>query len=113
MVVPAASRAPVMDGVIAPGEWDRATACTGFVTAFEGKLAKIQTTAWLTYDSRYLYVAFRNVRGPQLSFISAKGRNSDDEGIVFDPANEVWFTPPANPQATYQSMFNVYPAVLD
>ena len=47
MVVPATSHPPVIDGLMSPGEWDRATACTGFVTAFEGKLAKVQSTAWL------------------------------------------------------------------
>jgi hypothetical protein len=96
-----------------PGEWDRAAACTGFVTAYEGKLAKVQSTAWITWDSRYIYIAFRNFRGPQLSFISARGRRNDDDAIVFDPANEVWFSPPGAPQTTYQTLFNVYPAVLD
>ncbi|MGD1072144.1 MAG: glycoside hydrolase domain-containing protein [Bryobacteraceae bacterium] len=113
MTVPATIHAPVIDGVMQPGEWDRAAACTGFVTAFEGKLAKVQSTAWLTYDSRYLYVAFRNLRGPQLSFISARARRTDDEAIVYDPSNEIWFSPPGTPQTTYQTLFNVYPAVLD
>jgi hypothetical protein len=112
-MVPATSHPPVIDGVMQPGEWDRAAACTGFVTAFEGKLAKIQSTAWLAWDSRYIYVAFRNFRGPELSFISARARRNDDDAIVYDPANEVWFSPPGNPQATYQTLFNVYPAVLD
>src|SRR5580658_5109896 len=113
MTVPATSHPPTIDGVMEPGEWDRAAACTGFVTTFEGKLTKVQSTAWLTYDSRYLYVAFRNFRGPQLSFISARARRNDDDAIVYDPSNEVWFSPPGNPQTTYQSMFNAYPAVLD
>jgi hypothetical protein len=98
---------------MAPGEWDRAAACTGFVTAFEGKLAKIQSTAWITYDSRYIYVAFHNFRAPQLKFISARARRDDDDSIVYDPANEIWFTPPGVPQSTYQTLFNVYPAVFD
>ena len=113
MSVPATIHPPVIDGIIDAGEWDRAAACTGFVTAFEGKLAKIQSTAWLTYDSHNLYVAFRNFRGHELSFISARARRDDDGAIVFDPANEIWFSPPGSPQTTYQSMFNVYPAVLD
>jgi hypothetical protein len=113
MVVPATTHPPVIDGVMEPGEWDRAAACTGFVTAFENKLAKVQSTAWMTYDSRYIYVALRNFRGPQLSFISARARRNDDDAIVYDPSNEVWFSPPGNPQTTYQSMFNAYPAVLD
>jgi hypothetical protein len=113
MSVPAAGRAPTIDGVMEPGEWDRAAACTAFVTAFENKLAKVQTTAWMTYDARYVYVAFRNLRGPNLKFISARARRADDDDIVGDPANEVWFSPPGTPQATYQTMFNVYPAVFD
>jgi hypothetical protein len=113
MKIPATSRAPVIDGVLEPAEWDRAAACTGFVTAFENKLAKTQSTAWMTYDSRYLYVAFRNFRSPQLKFISARARRDDDDSIVYDPANEIWFTPPGVPQATYQTLFNVYPAVFD
>src|SRR5580658_5524516 len=113
MMVPATTHPPVIDGVMEPGEWDRAAACTGFVTAFEGKLAKVQSTAWITYDSRYLYVAFRNLRGPGLPVISAKARRADDDAIVSDPSNEIWFSPPGSPQATYQTIFNVYPAVFD
>lgn len=113
MRVPATTHPPVIDGVMDAGEWDRAAACTGFVTAFQGKLAKTQSTAWLTYDSRYIYVAFRNLRGSGMSFISARARRDDDDAIVFDPANEIWFSPPGSPQTTYQTMFNVYPAVLD
>ena len=113
MTVPATTHPPNIDGLMEPGEWDRAAACTGFVTAFENKLAKIQSTAWITYDSRFLYVAFRNFRGPNLKFISAKGRRPDDDAIVYDPSNEIWFSPPGAPQATYQTMFNVYPAVFD
>jgi hypothetical protein len=78
MRVPATTHPPVIDGVMNAGEWDRAAACTGFVTAFEGKLAKIQSTAWLTYDSHYLYVAFRNFRGPELSLIPARARRNDE-----------------------------------
>jgi Family of unknown function (DUF6067) len=113
MVIPSAIHPPSIDGVMEPGEWDRAAACTGFVTAFEGKLAKIQSAAWLTYDSRYIYVAFRNFRGPQMAFISARARRTDDDAIVEDPANEIWLSPPGSPATTYQTMFNVYPAVFD
>jgi hypothetical protein len=113
MMVPATVHPPAIDGVMKPGEWDRAAACTGFVTAFEGKLARIQSTAWITYDSHYIYVAFRNFRGPEMSFISARARRNDDDAIVYDPANEIWFSPPGSPQTTYQTLFNVYPAVFD
>lgn len=113
MRVPGTIHPPVIDGVMDAGEWDRAAACTGFVTAFDGKLAKIQSTAWLTYDDQYIYVAFRNFRGPELSFISARARRNDDDAIVYDPSNEIWFSPPGTPETTYQTVLNVYPAVLD
>jgi hypothetical protein len=113
MAVPKVLRPPVIDGKMAPGEWDRAAACSGFVKAFEGGLAKAQSTAWIAYDDTYIYVAFRNYRGPQLGFLTVAGRRADEDRIVADPSNEVWITPPAAPQATYQSVFNAYPAVFD
>ncbi len=113
MVVPRTAHPPVIDGKISPGEWDRAAACTGFVKAFDGGLAKVQSVAWVTFDSQYIYVAFKNYRGAQLNFLSATGRRNDDEKIVFDPSNEIWISPPTSPATTYQSVFNVYPAVLD
>lgn len=113
MVVPKTAHPPVLDGRLSPGEWSRAAACTAFVKAFDGGLAKLQTTAWVTYDDHYLYVAFQNYRGEQLSFLSAKGRRTDDEAIVMDPSNEVWISPPTSPATTYQTLLNVYPAVLD
>ncbi len=113
MAVPRTAHPPVIDGKISPGEWDRAAACSGFVKAFDGGPAHVQSIAWITFDSRYIYVAFKNYRGARLSFLSASARRADDERIVNDPANEVWISPPASPAVTFQSIFNVYPAVLD
>jgi hypothetical protein len=113
MVVPRTSHPPVIDGVIEPGEWDRAAACTGFVRTFEATLAPTQSTAWITFDSKYLYVAFRNYRSEKLGFLSARARRADDERIVSDPGNEIWITPPGSPPTTYQNLINSYPAVLD
>ncbi len=113
MVVGRTLTAPKIDGKIEPGEWDRAPACTAFVRAFEGTLSPIQTTARITYDDKYVYVAFTNFRGEHLKLLSKKGRRIDDEAIVFDPSNEIWLTPPVSPATTYQTLFNSYPAVLD
>lgn len=113
MTVPKTSHPPVIDGDLKPGEWDRAAACTGFVNTVNGGLAKIQSTAWITYDDQYIYVAFKNYRSEQLDFLSVKGRRPDDDRIVYDPSNEIWITPPGTPAVTYQSLINVYPAVLD
>ena len=113
MAVPKTSHPPIIDGKMSPGEWDRAAACSGFVKAFDGGLAKIQSTAWITFDSQYIYVAFRNYRGAELGFLSASGRRLDDEKIVSDPSNEIWLSPPTVPATTYQTVVNVFPAVLD
>ena len=48
-----------------------------------------------------------------MGFLSARGRRADDERIVYDPSNEVWISPPGSPATTYQTLINVYPAVLD
>jgi hypothetical protein len=113
MIVPRTNHPPVIDGIMEPGEWDRAAACTGFVKAFDGTLSTSQSTAWITFDSRYIYVAIRNYRSEQLNFLSAKARRTDDDRIVYDPSNEIWISPPGTPATTYQALINVYPAVLD
>jgi hypothetical protein len=48
MVVAKAVVPPSIDGVMTPGEWDRAPACSGFTTAFSYELAKIQSVARVT-----------------------------------------------------------------
>lgn len=113
MVVVRTDQPPVIDGKIAPGEWDRAAACTGFVRAFQGELARLQTVGRMTFDDRYIYVAFTNSRGAAMELLQKRGRRNDDDGVVFDPSNEVWISPPGLPATTYQTLMNSYPAVLD
>ena len=116
MVVPRTATPPVLDGKLAPREWDGAAACTAFVQAFGGspdQIARLQTVAYVMYDDAYLYVALRNARGPKLTLLSKKARRNDDGAIVFDTANEILFAPTEAPQAVYQTLFNSYPAVFD
>jgi hypothetical protein len=113
MVVSRAATPPVIDGTLSPVEWDRAPACSAFTVAFHGHLAHNQSVAWVTYDDRFLYVAIRNNRGTHDVLLSKRARETDDQAIVFDHSNEIWFTPPSSPQATYQTLFNAYPAVFD
>ncbi len=37
LAVPRLTRPPVIDGVMAEGEWDRAAACSGFIPAYWAK----------------------------------------------------------------------------
>jgi len=113
MVVARAATAPVIDGTMSPGEWDGAAACSAFTVAFHGQLARNQSVAWVTYDDAHLYVCLRNSRGEHDTLLSKRARETDDEAIVFDHSNEIWITPPGEPQATYQTLFNAYPGVFD
>ena len=113
MMVPALDKAPVVDGIMEAGEWDHAAACTGFVPAYGNLLAHVQTVVWFAYDDTYLYVCFKNYRTEKNVLLSKRARGNDDVNIVFDHANEIWFSPPAIPTAMYQSMFNAYPAIWD
>ena len=113
MVVSRAVVPPTIDGKMEPGEWDRAPACTAWVHAFREDLGLVQSVAWITYDDKYIYVCIKNNRGPKGQFLSKRARKSDDPGIVFDPSNEIWLTPPVTPATTYQTLFNPYPAVFD
>lgn len=113
MVVAKTASPPKLDGNIDPGEWNNAPVCTGFVKAFEGSLSNVQSNARITYDDKFIYVAMTNYRGEKLKLLQKRGRRIDDDAIVFDPSNEVWITPPSAPLATYQTLFNAYPAVFD
>lgn len=113
MTVTKTANAPVIDGVLSPGEWDQASACTGFILVGENTLAHVQSIAYITYDDTYFYVAIKNYREAGLPLLGKRARKPDDAAIVFDPSNEIWFTPPAAQAMTFQSLFNAYPAVFD
>ena len=113
ILVTKTTKAPTIDGTLAPGEWDQASACTGFVLVSENTLARAQSIVFTTYDDKYFYVAIKNYRDPGLTLLNKRARTTDDNAIVFDPANEIWITPPAAQPMTFQSLFNAYPAVFD
>src|ERR1700730_1621481 len=63
----------VIDGDISDSGWSHALRVDDFVEYFKGNntAPPARTTAWMAYDDRYLYVAFRNddpkpsaIRGP-------------------------------------------------
>ncbi len=51
-------RTPVIDGVLAVGEWDDASQSVGFFDPVTGKQTADKTDVWLGYDSENIYVAF-------------------------------------------------------
>lgn len=105
--------APNIDGVMSEGEWDAAAAGTAFTRAFKAELSEVQTVFWVTFDDTHLYVCMKNYRGEKYRLLKKRGRDPDEDAIVFDTSNEIWITPPANPPETYQTLFNTYPGVFD
>src|SRR6267142_1837765 len=62
----------VIDGDISDSGWSRALRIDDFVEFYKGdnSAPPVRTSAWLAYDERYLYVAFRN-EDPKPSAIRA------------------------------------------
>jgi len=57
LTIPFLEKAPDLDGITSPGEWDRAVKTTGLLT-LAGQLAPLQTTILAGYDAENLYVSF-------------------------------------------------------
>ncbi len=51
-------KAPVLDGVIDPVEWEGASHDTGFTDPVTGKLATDQTEVWMGYNDSSIYIGF-------------------------------------------------------
>lgn len=60
LVIPKRSAPIRLDGKVTPSEWQNAVETTGFVSLQSKAAATPQTTAWLTYDAKALYVAVRS-----------------------------------------------------
>ena len=113
MVVSRAVTPPTIDGKMEPGEWDRAPACTAWVHPFRDRLGP-RPERGVDHLRRQIHLRVHQEQPrPQGKFLSKRARKNDDPGIVFDPSNEIWLTPPVTPATTYQTLFNPYPAVFD
>ncbi|MDA0836953.1 MAG: DUF6067 family protein [Planctomycetota bacterium] len=102
--IPMMKKAPEIDGVLAPGEWEDASALTGFwydfSTADFRYLAPVQTQlqVYLAYDKDNLYYAFTSPIYPKNSWMKARGRfpdvlNHPLYGILWDDHIELEFRP--------------------
>ena len=61
LAVPPCAKAPVIDGVLAPGEWDDACAVSSFAQ-WSGAFIHPLTTAWMSYDGTKFYFAIRGAK---------------------------------------------------
>ncbi|MCY3022848.1 MAG: DUF6067 family protein [Planctomycetota bacterium] len=103
---------PVIDGVVSPGEWDRAFATEGMLAPFEHELHETITVMSLGFDAERLYFLMRCTRGNQEWRLPKYARQNDDYNFG-EPSVEIWVTPPAAVPETYQNIINTYPAVMD
>ncbi len=59
LTIPLLRRPPKVDGIVEVDEWARASAITGFLRLGEEAISHLPTVAFLGYDEKALYVAFR------------------------------------------------------
>jgi hypothetical protein len=103
---------PTIDGHVGPGEWGRALAVSGFITAFEHSLQNTETTAYFGFDDTNFYFLMNCLRGNKEWRLVKSARQNDDYSFG-DSSVEVWVTPPTAVPETYQNILNTYPAVQD
>jgi hypothetical protein len=105
-------KAPVIDGQVSAGEWDRAFTTSGLIAPFEHQLQESETTMSLGFDAERFYFLFRCRRGNQEWKLWKHSRFNDDYSFG-EPSVEIWVTPPTPVPETYQNILNTYPAVHD
>lgn len=116
IVVPRLAQAPTVDGTHAPGEWERATALTGFVAAtgpLGGVMTPEESAICLAHDGKRLYMAVRCALPPGVK--PSMNYRRRDEPVYMDRYQmELWLTPPVKGLLTaYQMIGNAYGAVYD
>jgi hypothetical protein len=79
---------PVIDGDLSDACWQQAPSVTDFYFVTDGTQAAEPTTAWLCYDSKYIYLAFRcKDSQPDKIMAQQKKRGGDlgtDDWVGFD-----------------------------
>ena len=85
---------PTVDGIIEPGEWEKAGALNRFVSLGGRGMPTAQTEMWVGYDQHNLYIGAK-LHDPDPSQIKAEAQQRDgavaqDDCIemFFDPTNE-------------------------
>jgi hypothetical protein len=103
LAIAPAPRPPVIDGRIAPDEWQAASRAGQFVGAASPKWkgiggfdwADVQTTVWVTYDRACLYAALR-CEEPEIETLRAQAVPERDGPLWNDDCVEVFLLPPGS-----------------
>ena len=88
--IPFAAKAPVVDGVASPGEWDGAFRVVGAGKPVDARYAEI-SFAW---DADCLYVMVKSETAPRNRLATSAGSIPGTQRIVMDDSIELWFDPP-------------------
>lgn len=87
LTVPRLATAPTIDGTVAPGEWDRAGAATGFFHYLERQLADQQPVVLMGYDDDNLYLCYvvpaRRGQAPTASVTKRDGPVHREDAVEF------------------------------
>ena len=89
-IIPKMKKAPVLDGIFSPGEWDQAALLTMFGLYNRGYMPTEQPKFYVAWDDQYLYVALDSPENAANSLVSNTTRN-DMRGIVGDDSIEMMF----------------------
>lgn len=109
---PSADASITIDGVMKPDEWSKAAQLTNFMQ-FDTKepvAADKQTMAFVTFDNKNLYLAFR-AHGPTANLL-AKSKNRDDP-LWEDDAMEIFVQPDLEREDAYQLIVNSKGVLFD
>lgn len=88
ITVSVCEKAPVIDGILSPKEWEDAACIGGFMSAATGEMAGRQTQVYITYDSDRIYLAFLSpVAAGETLQANAQSR---DEAVWNDDAIEIF-----------------------
>lgn len=105
-------KAPVIDGRLNDAAWKKATKITPFLRLRANVPAKVQTTAYLTFDSENLYVAF-DCPFPEGERLKRHFRYRDDALFDDDECVEFWVDPLGSGCTSYHFGINPNGALID
>lgn len=116
LVVPKLAEPPKIDGKMDPGEWDKATAMTGFMGA-TGSYGKVivpkASRIYMAHDGERFYLGVWMQLAPGEK-PTMRYRRRDSKIYMDRQQFEFWLTPPTEGQTTaYQTIGNAYGAVYD
>ncbi len=97
--IPQVSQAPVLDGVLSPGEWDNAAVTTGFKLVGSALPAQAQAAVFLCYDEKALYLGWDCTGEAPDKLIGTSG--PVDSPVWKDSAVELFLANPKWPVGKY------------